>query len=367
MATNHESIWLPEPALPDDTYARPGEHTLDWLARSTVARARVWRQFLNDNIAALPLASRDDFRDALRRRWQTAFFELIVARTLQILGASITVEVPTVSGRNPDYQAQFPDSLVTVEATAPVVNASMGNEMKARRPMLDFIEANSPGGWTVNVFDLPALGLSASQQEFRRAVSEMLAEVPAPEGAEQQQLTRELSTGTIQLWLIPKRYDRAVGIEPPVAVFDNTKARIRRAIGKKRSQVSGSESPVILAIHASGISSSLDDFDQALFGRTALMLNERRQVTGNAFRSDGEFAKNRDGAPTFAGVLAFCNVGFKADSDPVLYVHPRFAGKLPEALLALECRSYDAANHSIKVRPAKRTGVLRQFTVPDGI
>jgi len=56
-------------------------------------------------------------------------------------------------------------------------------------------------------------------------------------------------------------------------------------------------------------------------------------------------------------------VGFKSVADPVLYRHPRFNGRLPEALSVLEQRWYEAGAgiNSVKVSPAVSTGVLGAF------
>jgi hypothetical protein len=56
MDHSSSSTWLPEPSAPDDTYARRDEHALDWLARSTIARAKTCRRFLNEHLAKLLLA-----------------------------------------------------------------------------------------------------------------------------------------------------------------------------------------------------------------------------------------------------------------------------------------------------------------------
>ena len=55
-------------------------------------------------------------------------------------------------------------------------------------------------------------------------------------------------------------------------------------------------------------------------------------VAGTKFVADGEFAKLRTGAPTYAAVLAFDNVELWGIPDPILYRHPRFVGRLPQIL-----------------------------------
>ena len=64
------------------------------------------------------------------------------------------------------------------------------------------------------------------------------------------------------------------------------------------------------------------------------------------------------GEPTWAAALVFLNVGFQGGHDPVLYLHPRFEGRLPEALQALKRRIYDAEVGAIVTVETSTTGVL---------
>ena len=83
MDHNTSSTWLPEPSAPDDTYAGRDEHALDWLARSTIARAKACRRFLNEHLSKLPAGTQRKMLHDLRYQWHSTFFELIVARLLQ--------------------------------------------------------------------------------------------------------------------------------------------------------------------------------------------------------------------------------------------------------------------------------------------
>ncbi len=93
-AGSPSQIWFPEPSATDNNYARRGEDTGSWLAWSTLVEASEFRRFLNENLSGLP----PDFAEGLSKRLRIgrqfggAFFEMTVARTLQVLGASIIVE-----------------------------------------------------------------------------------------------------------------------------------------------------------------------------------------------------------------------------------------------------------------------------------
>lgn len=103
--TETSEIWFPEPENADNTWAKEGgEGTFSWLERSTLPRACAAREFLNSNLTLLPEEFANKLRRDLAHRWQSAFFELIVARTLQVLGGSLSIEESTASARLPFSQ-----------------------------------------------------------------------------------------------------------------------------------------------------------------------------------------------------------------------------------------------------------------------
>ena len=83
-----ENVWFPEPEKRDDSSSRRGESTPSWLARSTQPKAAHLRAFLNKNLAALSIECQQNLYRHLRLddKYESAFFELVVARMLQELG-----------------------------------------------------------------------------------------------------------------------------------------------------------------------------------------------------------------------------------------------------------------------------------------
>jgi hypothetical protein len=298
----------------------------------------------------------------LRHRWHSAFFELILARLLQELGASLIVEGSNCEGRRPDFSAQFADATVIVEATAPVFHAAAGEAQKDQIPLLDFIESKMPEGWTIGVWQLPAIGPADSKRAFKRTVERMLDVSPPSADDDERELIRRLPTGIIHLHLWPKKTTgRQLAWEASITFCDNSEERIRHAVQRKRSQVRSSAAPVLLAIQASRLSSELEDFDRALFGRGYDRYDERRRFVESGFAPDGIFTENRDTTPTFAGVLAFLTVGFHACTAPVLFRHPRFSGILPEAILQLEQRMYNEESNAIQIQPLTARGLVERL------
>lgn len=358
------TIWLPEPSAIDETWGRRGEQPLEWLARSTLPRAKAIRRFLNENISELPEDAQSDLMNGLRHRFKSAFFELVVARSLQFLGATITVEARQEDGRRPDFLARFPDAMIVVEAASPNFNSDAGEEVKNRNPLTDMIEALTPEGWSVQVWQVPRIGQSDSKQAFKKAIKRMLSIPPPVSEAEELELVEELPSGTIHLRLIPRRPNwPPIAIEAPFAVMDDSKEALRKVIRRKRRQVRKADAPVLLAIEGSWLSGSLENFDLVLYGHTCEVINERREREAPRFIPDGLFTNVSDKAPTYAGVLAFAEVGFRSVADPVLYRHPRFKGHLPEALSSLEQHWYEqgAGVNSVKVRLATLAGQLEAF------
>ena len=99
MSTGQERhIWFLEPSKEDRTLRQRRQSMTSWLKRSTHPKAVAFRRFPNDNLAEVPRDSQAQFVRRLRDDWDSGLFELIVARTLQVLGADITIEVQGVSG-----------------------------------------------------------------------------------------------------------------------------------------------------------------------------------------------------------------------------------------------------------------------------
>jgi hypothetical protein len=115
IAGSDSGAWFPEQSQADDTYANRGELVTDWLKRSTVPRAREARRFLNENLAKIRQDHQLVLYRALHERYHSAFPELIVARTLQLLGGDIEAEPESEAGTRIDFRVRFADGEVGVE------------------------------------------------------------------------------------------------------------------------------------------------------------------------------------------------------------------------------------------------------------
>jgi hypothetical protein len=82
--TKDRPVWFSEPSQADESWGRRGESVTSWVERATLSRARATRRFLNENLAVVPNEQQAALYRALHDRWPSAFFELIVARTLQV-------------------------------------------------------------------------------------------------------------------------------------------------------------------------------------------------------------------------------------------------------------------------------------------
>jgi len=352
-------VWFEEPATPDPTWCGRRESAIDWLGRSTLPRAVACRRFLNENLASFDSTQQAHLVHALNHRWASAFFELIVGRTLQLLGAKLSFEEAASTGRRPDFRAVFPDCAITVEAAAPLVNAGVAVFDNNQAPLLDFVESCIPQGWSVGVRQLPDLGPQDSKREFKAAIREML-DLAAPSDDEIHTLWRDTPDGVIELWTISNaRIDSDRLLTGTGSGFmDDTESRIRHTLKRKRGQVRGSGDPVVLAIWPNGLASGAESFDHALYGRTSALLGLQGEVISTGFETDGDFLRPSAGRPTYAGVLAFGSVGFHPCDQPVLYKHPRFNGVLPASFDALESKSFDAGGRRVVVEGGSSTDLM---------
>lgn len=286
-----------------------------------------------------------------------------MGRTLQVLGAAIEIEPGGASDVRMDFAARFPDGVVAVEAVSPVFGAGVGETAKRRAPLLDIVEAESPPDLWVMVPSLPDLGPQDSRKPFRGAVRRLLTGA-GDVGSTPVDVSEELPGGTLRLTLVKKGPGvppgRSVGIEPVLTTWDDTEQRVRRAVSRKRRQGREADVPALVAVHAPGIASSHEEVDMALFGREVATVDRGGRLLGTRFEADGAFAGG-SGEPTWAGALAFLGVGFLGGPDPVLYLHPRFGGRLPEALLALERKSYDAGAGKVMVQKPSTIDLLSEL------
>lgn len=357
--------WFPEPSEKDDTYAERLESTPLWLARSTLDLARDYREFLNRNLAVLPEQCQQGIGQRLKTdmHHRSAFFELIVARVLQTLGASITCEPENpVDGTKIDFMSRFSDGEVGVEAVSPLFDREMGETAKNYASLIEMIKKNVPPGWAVGIDSLPDLGPSDSKKPFKLAIGQMLDVSPPFSGEGERKVVQELPEGEIRMTmtLFPKaesglREETKLVWEAPITTFDDSKRVIRDAVEKKRRQARNVTIPVLVAVDAKGIVTRREDFDMALFGHSVAHMDGFGNQFDTSFQADGLFARG-EGEPIISGALAFPETGFLRCMEPVLYLHPRFEGHMPDALLQLECRTLDA--DGISVREAQSQGFI---------
>jgi hypothetical protein len=321
--------WLQEPVAMDNAPSPFEEGLLDWLQRSTGARAREARRFLNFNLAALPMDCRIRICRALETSWRTAFFEMVVARTLQALGARLEYEVATASGSRPDFLAWFGDQALVVEATSPEFFLAYEKNRQHVGPLESVIREAAPAGSAVLIWELPEIGPAQSKREFKRVVAQLFRDLPRQGDGDSLDVERSFGNGVIRFKVVARRADHSATVEPGFSYWPellDSIHRIRRAIKRKRVQVRDSSHSRLLAIAGRFGATSFSDFDRALFGDSAGGLR-------------GEFMTEGQGEPAIAGVLVFSEVGFTCPSEPVLYLHPRFRGTLPTELGVFERRT----------------------------
>lgn len=352
-------VCFPKPNAIDNALTRRGESVPEWLQRSTHPRAADLRRFLNRNIACLPEDARVSLCSALKKNpvWESALFELVVARTLQLLGGSLRYEQPNAEGRHPDFTARFGERSVVVESIAPKFDQEMALRRKKHEQVLPIIESRVPEGWTVLLESVPDFGFSESTTDLKKALDEISDQPPAESAEDWRTFRFDLPQGVLKFVLIPGRFGRAIGSGPVYVASSDAKGRIRHALGKKRSQVRAEGQPVLLAVLGSGSAGS-DDFDEVLFGYPVIQLGPDPHAPARYFKASGAFARG-SGSPTYSGVLAFTELGPLGCHGPVLYVHPRSAVALPAEFAVLERRSL--GTDGIEISPASEPRLLEDL------
>jgi hypothetical protein len=358
-----EFEWLTEPTDADPTWAEPDEGYTDWLARSTLWRAQATREFLRYNLSELPAAWRRNLCRDLETRWETAFFELIVARTLQALGCrDPVVEQPSEDGKAPDFKASFAEGPIIVEATSPEFFREEDLLLKRIEVLNSIIEKATPAGWSVVVEELPDIGPSDSKREFKRKVAELMRLPPPSMVSAPRRLSRETSSGRIVLYLIRRKPGpSSIVMGPAIVTNPDAVPRIQRTVKKERRQVRNAGCPVVLAVNGRW-NAPTEDFDRALFSSESAARNNMDEVASKLV-ADGEFAVARNGEPTYAALLAYPDAFVTCRYEPILYIHPRFSGQLPDSIRVLQTRCW--VDGRVEVTPAKRPRVLAALNPVD--
>lgn len=272
-------IWIEEPTETDESWAQIGEHTLDWLSRSTLTRAKQTRLFLNHNLSLLPSTFAGKLKNDLRDHWKSAFFELIVGRILQEIGYQFKHEAVLADGRKPDFLIDTSIGEIVIEATSPIINSEVGAFYKKVNPLIKILKENAPENWVINIINLPDIGFNDSKKPFKAFVKRKFNDIPTNGLGEEITITEYFPQGKLELSLIYKpNSSNPIGFYPSVSYAENSKYRIEHIIDEKRTQVRKIDKPVILAIEGSNTGTDLDDFDQVLFGQTFTRINRDREI-----------------------------------------------------------------------------------------
>jgi hypothetical protein len=306
------------------------------------------RAFYNHALAKLPPASRVPMMRALAAgAAQSVLLEMLVGRFLQLRGAVDLQHEPEINGRHVDWRATFVDGPAYVEAMAPVYNAESAEKMRRHERLLGVVEELAPNGWWLMPFHLPALPGEASLRPFRALVERLVATLPVQQStgeAASIHLDGDLPEGRVGITAMRATGSGGLGGGAIVAHFDNSEVVIRNAWmnPRKRRQGRSVPPPAFLALAGSFIGADLEDFDNALFGRSGGSM-------------DGVMTRERN--PPWAGVIAFPSISPASATDPVLFVAPAYSGAIPAALRRLEVRRLVA--DTVHVQAAEDHDVMK--------
>ena len=359
---------FPRPERPDPTIARTGEGTVSWLGRSTLSLADDCRSFLNRNLSVLPEDCRDGIFKHLRheQHFRDGFFELVVARTLQELGADIECEPENPVDRSRvDYVATFPDGTVFVEAVSPLLDKELGAVLTREAPLTQLIRDSVPPGWAADVRELPNVGPDESKRHIKAFLRRGMNIPPPSTDDDEVEIRESFEQGDLRLILFPQSRhglseNTKLAIGNAITYFPNDHDPLRGAVQRKYRQLSNLDGTCLVALNMFSTTANRDDLDRVLFGTSETQFDRYRNEVRRYRKHDGLFTGGV-GEPTISGVLAFPEVGFLRCADPILWVHPRFEGAFPRALNDLESRHAPHApdqDPEVIVRPEKETNLL---------
>jgi hypothetical protein len=335
-------VYFPEPTSPDESWPGWDETAVEWFTRSTQPRAKAVREFLNRSLEHFPPKHARSLAKRLNQDWQSFFFEIVVGRYLQVLGAEVEPEPRGSNGTHVDFRATFPGGIVvSVECVSKRFNLEAQKTIQRHGKMARMLDDVGPTNWAIEFHELPESDSPIEFQPYVRAARDWYKTLPKPlEGGPRPTFGFEGGGGRMVLEAIPFPEGTMPNhLGPGVAWMDDSIQRLKDALidSHKRKQARGAVPPVFLAIDCPFNGPDAEDFDQALFGLTVDHRGfDWRESVGTSFNPNGLLVADRD--IPFAGVLAFLKMSMVGAADPVIYLNPYQRWKLPTALACHERR-----------------------------
>jgi hypothetical protein len=329
-----------------------------------------YREFLDKNLSLLPESCREEIGKHLRhdQHFRDRFFEVVVGRTLQELGAEIEYEpVNPADGSRVDFVATFPDGTVFVEAVSPVLDKEFRAILDREAPLTRLIHDNVPPGWAAHIRALPNVGPDEPKRQIKAFLQREMKRPPPASDDDEIEISKsfeqgDLEQGDLRVILFPQSRhglsaETKIAISNAMAFWVNDHASLRGAVKRKYSKLRNWDGTSLVALNMTSTSASREELDQALFGTWVTQFDEYGNE-GGFLAGDGFFAGGK-GEPAISGVLAFPEVGPRRCEDPILCVHPRYGGEFPRALKELETRYAPDRESGVRVRQAQKIGLLR--------
>lgn len=366
-------VYFPEPSEPDTSLPRWAENPVDYYRRSTKPGARAVRAFLNRTLAHFPPRHARSLVGKLRSDWQSFYFEMIVGRYLQVLGAEIEPDAKYAGDTDVDYRATFPDGVVvSIECVSKRYNQAARDEIRLHGDMANMLDEVGPHKWVISLRQLPKATTAAEFQPYVDRAAAFYATLPeAVEDGPHIPFDWTGDHGRIQLEASPCPQGTMPNhMGAGASWMDNSIQRLKDALidSGKRKQARNAFPPVFLAIDCPFNGPDADDFDQALFGQSVDHRGfDPHERVGVSFNPNGMLVTDKD--IPFAGVIAFLGMRMTKAADPVLYLNPYQRWKLPAALAAHETRVWTSG---IQRTPATRQPVINslgfiEYPADDGL
>ena len=349
-------VYFPEPTSPDESWQEWDETAVNWLARSTQPRARAIREFLNVNLGNFSPKDAKSLAQKLKQDWQSFFFEIVVGRYLQVLGAEVEYEPDGSNGTHVDYRATFPDGVVvSVECVSKRFNQEPQQTIERNANLARMLAEVGPTGWIIEFKRFPEADSADAFRPYVENAKQFYSTLPEPAAdGRHVEFVSQGANGPMELDAIPfPRGTVAKHLGPAVTYVDDSIVSLKNALvdRHKRKQARGAIPPVFLAIDCPFNGPDAEDFDQVLFGQTVDHRDfDSGTSLGITFNPNGLLVTDKD--IPFAGVLAFLRLSMVGATDPVIYLNPYQRWKLPAALTSHETRVWTSG--------IKRTDAIRE-------
>ncbi|HEY5051795.1 MAG TPA: hypothetical protein VII45_00120, partial [Solirubrobacterales bacterium] len=199
---------------------------------------------MNVNLGYFSPKDAKSLAQRLNQDWQSFFFEIVVGRYLQVLGAEVEYEPDGSNGTHVDYRATFPDGIVvSVECVSKRFNQEAQQTIERNGKLARMLADVGPTGWIIEFKRFPEANSADEFRPYVEHAKQFYSTLPeATADGRHVEFVWQGVSGQMELEAIPfSKGTMANHLGPAVTFMDNSIERLKYALKdrQKRKQARG--------------------------------------------------------------------------------------------------------------------------------